>query len=117
MCVCGVSVAQLCPTFCDPMDCTPPRFSMEFSTQEHWGGLPFPIPGDLPDPVIGPASLAPPALAGGSLPLVYTAYMGIVLLHIWLSSPQLLCKLFKGSNLYLLILVSSTVPCFNENLH
>ena len=26
--------------------------SMEFSRQEHWSGLPFPSPGDLPDPGI-----------------------------------------------------------------
>ena len=25
---------------------------MEFSTQEYWSGLPFPSPGDLPDPSI-----------------------------------------------------------------
>ena len=24
--------------------------SMEFSRQEHWSGLPFPSPGDLPEP-------------------------------------------------------------------
>ena len=28
-------------------------------------GLPFPLPGDLPDPGIEPASLVSPALAGG----------------------------------------------------
>ena len=28
-------------------------------------GLPFPSPGDLPDPGIEPASLASPAMAGG----------------------------------------------------
>ena len=39
--------------------------SMEFSRQEHWSGLPFPSPGDLPDPGIKPASLMSPALAGG----------------------------------------------------
>jgi len=38
---------------------------MEFSSQEYWSGLPFPIPGDLPDPGIEPASLASPTLAGG----------------------------------------------------
>ena len=27
--------------------------SMEFSRQEHWSGLPFPSPGDLPNPGIG----------------------------------------------------------------
>ena len=27
---------------------------MEFSRQEYWSGLPFPTPGDLPDPGIEP---------------------------------------------------------------
>ena len=31
--------------------------SMEFSRQEYWSGLPFPSPGDLPDPGIEPGSL------------------------------------------------------------
>ena len=38
--------------------------SMEFSRQEYWSGLPFPIPGDLPDPGIERVFLASPALAG-----------------------------------------------------
>ena len=32
--------------------------------KEYWSGLPFPLPGDVPDPGIEPASLASPALAG-----------------------------------------------------
>ena len=32
--------------------------SIQFSRQEHWSGLPFPFPEDLPDPGIEPASLA-----------------------------------------------------------
>ena len=36
--------------------------SMGFSREEYWSGLPFPSPGDLPDPEIEPT---PPALAGG----------------------------------------------------
>ena len=39
--------------------------SMGFSRQEYWSGLPFPSPGDLPDPGIEPESLVSPALAGG----------------------------------------------------
>ena len=39
--------------------------SMGFSRQEHWSGLPFPSPGDLPDPRIKPMSLTSPALADG----------------------------------------------------
>ena len=32
--------------------------SMGFSRQEYWSGLPFPSPGDLPDPGIEPVSPA-----------------------------------------------------------
>ena len=32
--------------------------SVEFSGQEFWSGLPFPSPGDLPDPGIKPGSPA-----------------------------------------------------------
>ena len=40
-----------------------------FSRQEYWSGLPFPSPGNLPDPGIEPASLMSPTLKAGSLPL------------------------------------------------
>ena len=39
--------------------------SMGFSKQEYWSGLPFPSPGDLPEPGIEPRS---PALQADSLP-------------------------------------------------
>ena len=39
--------------------------SMEFSRQEYWNGLPFPSPGDLPNPGIKPGS---PALQADALP-------------------------------------------------
>ena len=39
--------------------------SMEFYRQEHWSGLPFPSPEDLPDPGIKPGS---PELLADSLP-------------------------------------------------
>ena len=38
---------------------------MGFSRQEYWSGLPFPSPGDFPDPGIEAAS---PALQADSLP-------------------------------------------------
>ena len=38
--------------------------SMESSRQEYWSGLPFPSPGDLPDPGIKPRS---PALQANTL--------------------------------------------------
>ena len=39
--------------------------SVEFSRQEYWSGLPFPSPGDLPDPGIKARS---PALQADALP-------------------------------------------------
>ena len=42
--------------------------SMGFSRQEYWSWLPFPLPGDLPDPGTE-LSLASPALAAVYLPL------------------------------------------------
>ena len=39
--------------------------SMKFFRQEHWSGLPFPSPGDLPNTGIKPMSSASPELAGG----------------------------------------------------
>ena len=57
-------VTQLCPQlFVTPMNCRPPVSSVHgIHRQEYWSGLPFPSPGDLPDPGFKSAS---PALAGG----------------------------------------------------
>ena len=44
--------------------CQAPLF-MGFPRQEHWSGLIFPPPGDLPDPRIKPSSLVSLTLAGG----------------------------------------------------
>ena len=61
MCVC--SVVSSCLTVYNPMDCSPPgALSVRFPRQEYWSGLPFPPPGNLPNPGIKPASPASPAL-------------------------------------------------------
>ena len=53
------SVANLCSTLCDPMDCSCQAcLSMGFPRQEYWSGLPFPSPGDLPEPGIEFMNLA-----------------------------------------------------------
>ena len=58
--------AQLCPKFATPWTVAHQApLSMEFPRQEYWSGLPFPIPGDFPEPGIEPASPVSPALAGG----------------------------------------------------
>ena len=45
--------------------------SMGLSQQEYWSGLPFPPPGDLPDPRIEPTTPVAFTLAGGSSPLCH----------------------------------------------
>ena len=49
--------------------------------QEYWKGLPFPPPGDLPDPGLEPTSPAPPALAGGFFTMCHQGNSGKVSLH------------------------------------
>ena len=51
--------AQLCPTLCDPMDCSLPGPSIHGILQarkEYWSELPFPSPRDLSAPGIEPGS-------------------------------------------------------------
>ena len=66
VCVCVCSVAQLCPTLCNPIAYSPHQtpLSMEFSRQGYWSGLPFPSSGHLPDSGIEPMSPVSPALSG-----------------------------------------------------
>ena len=53
---------QLCPTLCDPVDCSLTGSSvMGVPRQEYWSAFPGPPPGVLPDPGIEPVS---PALGG-----------------------------------------------------
>ena len=59
-------VVKSCSTLATPWTVAyqvPP--SMGFSRQEYWSGLPFPSPGDRPNPGIEPES---PALQADSLP-------------------------------------------------
>ena len=79
MCVC----AQQCLTLCDPMDCSSPGLLR----QEHWAGLPFPSPGDLPNPEI---ESAPPVWADGfstpeppgkPIPFLLMFLLRVVLMH------------------------------------
>ena len=59
-------IAQSCPTFCDPTDCSPPGSSVHGILQARtleWTA--FPSPEDLPDPGI---ELGSPVLQADSLP-------------------------------------------------
>ena len=65
--------ANSCLTLCNPMDCMALPWNPLFRLRcpwnspgkNYWSGLPFPPSEDLPDPGIQPASLVPPASAGG----------------------------------------------------
>ena len=58
--------AQSCLTLCDPMDCSLPGSCVPGIFQaEYWSGLPFPTPGDLPNPGIKSTSPVYPTLVGG----------------------------------------------------
>ena len=62
----GGLVSKSCPTLATPWTvASQAPLSMGFPRQEYWSGLPFPSPGDLPNPGIEPRS---PALQADSLP-------------------------------------------------
>ena len=73
MCVCVCACAELFSHV--RLSATPwsitrqAPLSVEFSKQEYWSGLPFPIPGDLPDPGIERLLLHLLNLQEESLPL------------------------------------------------
>ena len=62
-----VLVDQSCPTLCDSMDyiANQTPLPMGFSMQVYWSRLPFPFPGDLPNPGSEPGS---PTLQADFLP-------------------------------------------------
>ena len=70
----AVQLLSHADSFVSPWTVAPQAsLSMDFSRQEYWSGLPFPSPGDLPDPGIEPAS---PALRADSLPLSHQGSLG-----------------------------------------
>ena len=62
LCMC----AESCLTLCNPMDCSLPGSSVHGIIQTRILKLPFPPPGNIPDPGIKPTSQVAPALAGKS---------------------------------------------------
>ena len=67
MCLCTVMSNSLQPHGIFVAHQAP--LSMEFPRQDYWSGLPFPTPGDLPDPGIEPVSLCLLHWRVDSLPL------------------------------------------------
>ena len=72
-------VAQSCPTLCNPLNCSAHQapLSVQFSRQEYRSGLPFPSPGDLPNPGTEPRSPALPQI------LYCLSHQGSPILFLW----------------------------------
>ena len=68
LCVCTRMLSHSVVSLCNPMNCSPQGSSIHGIFQARI--LPFPTPGDLPDPGIKPTSLAFPTLAGGLCTIV-----------------------------------------------
>ena len=74
-----VLVTQSCLTLSTPWTVAcQALLSMEFPRQEYWSGLPFPSPGDLPDPGIEPRV---PTLQADSLPSEPQGSYSILWMH------------------------------------
>ena len=95
----GGLAAKSCQSLTTPWTvalCNQSPLSMGFPRQEYWSELPFPSPGDLPDPGMEPAS---PALQADSLLLshqgsllnhhiVYLKYMQFLFMQLYLSKAE-----------------------------
>ena len=64
--MCAQSISGV--SLCNPLDCSPPGFSVHGAFQpRYWRALPFPSPGNLPNPGIELMSPASPAWQVDSL--------------------------------------------------
>ena len=96
-------IAQSCPTLCDPMDSWSVAHraspSMEFSRQEYWSGLPFPSPGDLPDPGIKPGS---PSLRADALPSEPPGVLNFLFIYFsWRITTLQYCGVFCHASIWI----------------
>ena len=90
-----VLVCQLCPTLCKSMDHSLPVSSVHgILQQEYQNGLPFPSPGDFPDPEIKPRSPALHSLL--SEPPRTSSHEKLILIFFFLATP---CSLQDVSSL------------------
>ena len=87
---------------------------MGFSRQDHWGGLPFPSPRDVPDPWVESTSLLSPALQADPLPaepqggptrVVYTFFHSVDFIFT--------CLLFLLGEQKVLVLPYPAYQCFS----
>ena len=113
--------SQSCPTLCDPLDCSPSVSSVHGIFQE----LPFPPPGDLPDPGIKAVSAVSSALQVDSLPAepcvdIYPSLLSLPSTHPFRSSPgselSALCCTAASYQLSILHMAVCIYPCCSLSL-
>ena len=85
--------------------------SMEFSRQEYWSRLPFPSPGDLPDPKIEPGS---PALQADSLP---SELLGFMSYYVYKHNTLWIPPYFSKLRLKVYIFVRSSLLLLSNHRH
>ena len=111
--ICVCSVAQSCPTLCDPMDCSLPGSSVYGILQARilvWVAMP--PPEDLLNPGIEPTSLLSPLLQVHSLPLSQQGrprgYMYSIVNHVmYYVYVSFLIKIYFDSGCFLVIFLHS----------
>src|SRR5574337_472162 len=87
---------QLCPTLCDPMDCSPPGSSVHGILQEeYWSRLPCPPPGIFWTQGSNPCFLCLLHWQVGSLPLTLSGKPTIHTRLLQISSDKLSVDLFS----------------------
>ena len=86
--------------------------SMRFSRQEYWSGLLCPPPGDLPDPVIEPASLMSPTLAHQFFLTSTTWEAHGALLELKESEGRILLKFFHNNYTFHIKLTKCVIAFF-----
>ena len=84
-----VFIVQSCLTLCDHMSCSPSASSVLGILQARkWSGLPFPPPGDLPDPGMEPGSVS----CIGRRVLYHWHHLGSVYSNVNIVFTNLLCQ-------------------------
>ena len=90
LCVCSLCCVQSHPSLCNPMDYSPLIFSIHgIFRQKYWSGLPFPPPGDLPNPGIKHMLLSSLALAGRFFTPVppgkpwFHQHLSVIVMTVW----------------------------------
>ena len=115
-CYSGGLVPKLCSTLVTWTIAHQAPLSMRFSRQESWSGLPFPSPGDLPDPGIEPRSQSLSRVQPFATPWTAARQASLSFTISWSLFKLLSIKSVMPSN-HLILCHSPSPPAFNVSQH